>query len=149
METFTLLWRSQLAPTPRARRRTKTRTRNLFGTTAVSRQISAHTHTTAFWPVQNFSYSGSMGCPLQVIEPSWLYWSCCFGLQSPALWRTHAREDFGRRRKRRFWHFHFTPIIHAFPSVSFASCLMIHHFPWLSSNKTFIFHKAGTGESEN
>lgn len=43
METFTLLWRSQLAPTPRARRRTKTRTRNLFGTTAVSRQISAHT----------------------------------------------------------------------------------------------------------
>uniref|UniRef100_A0A3P8N7N9 TAFII55 protein conserved region domain-containing protein n=1 Tax=Astatotilapia calliptera TaxID=8154 RepID=A0A3P8N7N9_ASTCA len=30
------------------------------------------------------------------------------------------------------------------PSISLASRLMIHLFPWLSSNKTFTFHKTGT-----
>lgn len=146
METFTPLWKSQLALTLRPKRRIKTRTRNLFGITAVSNYI----HTAAFWLVilktWHISSSGNIMSPPWVVD--WFLASLiplfCSLVTCP-LKNTRKRRFRKTAKKKVLTFFIFpTAIPSRVPSISLASRLMIHLFPRLSSNKTFTFHKTGT-----
>lgn len=92
----------------------------------------------------NISNSGSIVCPLQLIE--------LFEFTNPVILvsshlpsEEHTQEKISEDCKKEGFDISISPLaLHSsFPSIYLVSCLMIHCFPRLFSNKTFTFHKTG------
>lgn len=153
METFTLLWRSQLAPTPRAKRRIKTRTRNSFGIMAVSRYTSIHNSfllclcwklgTSAIWKAQF-----ALHIWLTYFDFTNRLVLVCSHLPSEEHTQEKISEDC---EKEGFDIFIFPSAVPShFPSTSLASSLMIH-LSWLAhfQHGIYISWNRNSGESKN
>lgn len=101
---------------------------------AVSRQTKA-------W---NISNSGNIVCPLKLIEP--------FDFTNPVILisshlpsEEHTQKKISEDCEKEGFDISISPLalLSSFLSISLVSCLKIHLFPRLFSNKTFTFHETG------
>lgn len=92
----------------------------------------------------NISNSGSVVCPLQLIEP-FEFTNPVISVSSHLPSEEHTQEKISEDCEKEGFDISISPLaLHSsFPSISLVSCLMIHCFPRLFSNKTFTFHKPG------